>query len=192
MIDKDLSQIKLFQEMLKEAPAIEREFQEFNSEYASLWGRDDQLISRILKCHLLLEYYLDKYLAAANPAIQNWDKAKLSFYQKLELVMHPQTIFVMIEPGMRCVNKLRNKTAHSLQLSLDEDELKPIKDFLDLWFRVLGKPVRSGIDMIEDFTLVCCAFMNSYVSTIHRYANSKGLLGLLEWRSNSLKDDQEN
>jgi hypothetical protein len=188
-LDKDLRQIKLFQKMLQEAPAIEQEFQDFNLEYALLSERDDQLISRILKCHLLIEYYLDKYLAVANPAIQNWDKAKLSFYQKLELVIHPQTIFVMIEPGMRCINKLRNKTTHTIQLSFDEDELKPIKDFLDVWFGVLGKPVRSGVDLIEDFTLVCCAFINSYVSTINRYADNKGLVGLLEWRSDNLRNE---
>jgi hypothetical protein len=47
--------------------------------------RDDAAVGVILRCHLIVEHFLDRYLAAANPGIQEWDSARLSFAQKLAL-----------------------------------------------------------------------------------------------------------
>jgi hypothetical protein len=168
---------------LKEAPALEKDLHSFNLKYSFLSNRNDQSSSRILKYHLLLEHYLDKYLEAANPAIKNWGQARLTFHQKLELVQHPQTAFVLITPGIRCVNTIRNRVSHNLEVNLSEDALNPIRDFLNIWYTALGRPIRSDIDMVEDFTLTCCAIINGYVTSISRHAKITGLPELLTWWS---------
>ena len=184
MQENEITESLVFKKLLKEAPALEEEFHNFNSEYAFLSNRDDQSSSRILKCHLLIEHYLDKYLEVANPAIKNWDQARLTFHQKLELAQHPQTSFILISPGMRCVNSIRNRVSHNLEVNLTEDTLKPIKDFMNVWCGALGKPIRTGVDMVEDFTLTCCAMIDGYVSSISRHAKATGLPSLLEWWGN--------
>ena len=58
----------------------DREIERFNT----LMDQNHNLIGRVLKCHLVVEYYIEKFLIN-HFNIQNIDSAKLSFFQKARI-----------------------------------------------------------------------------------------------------------
>jgi hypothetical protein len=172
---------QLFQKIVDDAPNIEEDLRTFNAQYRRFVERDDAAVGVILRCHLIVEHFLDGYLTAANPAIQEWDSARLTFAQKLALADHPRSKLRMAMPGLRCLNSLRNRLAHRLDAEFDEAVVGPIREFITLWNTAAGKPVPQGIRLVEEFALHASAWLHSDACMIARHVPEQGLLGLFDW-----------
>ena len=174
-------QSKLFQKLLQDAPNIEADSRTFNAQYRRFIERDDAAVGVILRCHLIVEHFLDGYLTAASPAIQEWDSARLTFAQKLALADNKRSKLRMIMPGLRCLNSIRNRLVHQLDAEFDETAIGPIREFITIWNTAAGKPVPQGISLVEEFALQASAWFHSDSSMIARHVPDKGLMGLFEW-----------
>ncbi len=82
MVD-DFKKSKYFNYLLENFKELDRERVEFNDEVLKLLNRKTDELGSVLKCHLIIEYYIDNYLKTAHPTILNWQASKLSFSQKL-------------------------------------------------------------------------------------------------------------
>src|SRR5687767_4322263 len=97
---EDFRNTPLFKKLLADAPNIENDLGLFNERYTALVKRDDETVGTILRCHLVIEHFLDDYLQSANPAIPNLRSVRLTFTQKLDLAENPRTYLAMVMPGL--------------------------------------------------------------------------------------------
>jgi hypothetical protein len=188
MNDEAIHSSPLFRKLLADAPNIEADLRAFNERYARLVKQDDRQVGTVLRCHLVVEHFLDEYLAAAKPAIPDLPSARLTFAQKLSLAEHPRTFFALVMPGLRCLNRVRNHLAHRLEITDLESEFQPIQDFVTMWRTAGGYEVPQGLLAVQDFTLTCCGFMHGASRTIGRHGRGRGLIGMFEWDSSEDPD----
>jgi hypothetical protein len=99
---------------------IDAEFNEVNER----WDRDVALIGRILRAHLHVEHYLAECIRHANPSLGNLDAARLTFAQKVELVSIENFAFAHYVPGIKHLNKIRNRLAHNLGATVTDDDAR--------------------------------------------------------------------
>ncbi|WP_152982533.1 hypothetical protein [Stenotrophomonas humi] len=86
------------------------------------WNQNAALMGLILRSHLFVEYYLENYLLSRNPNIGSLENARLTFAQKAELMGVGDDRISYLVPGIRRLNKIRNRLAHTLSASVTEDD----------------------------------------------------------------------
>jgi len=171
----------ILKKMLSDANNIEQDFIQFNDQYRQFLEADTSLTSVVLRCHLLVEHYLDNYLIACNPSIIEWDKSRLTFYQKLNLADHPNSSIHLLIPPLKNLNTVRNQLVHNLNLKSEDLNIKPINEFVSMWKAAGGYPVPTGNNLIMEFTLTACSWLFGISKSIERHGKGKGLLGLFKW-----------
>lgn len=104
-------------------------FDKFNSsveesviKFEKIWNQDYESIGRVLRAHLAVEYFVNKYIEFKNPNLNNFKKAKLSFAQKIELLSEEDKIISDIKPGIKRLNAIRNGIAHKLQVHINNED----------------------------------------------------------------------
>ena len=187
MTEPSIQDGPIFRKLLADAPAIEADLRRFNERYAQLVQRDDETVGTILRCHLVIEHFLDEYLAAANPGILDLNSARLTFAQKLALADNPRTIFALIMPGLRALNRGRNQLAHRLDATDIEATLRPIQEFVAICRTAGGYEVPRDLHAVQDFTLTASSFIHGATRTIQRHGEGRGLIGMLEWYADELQ-----
>ena len=132
-------------------------------EYELLLQKDTSLSWRIIKCHLISEIYLDRYLVNKFPSL-NIRKANLRYYQKVMLLPDREEISALFGPGLLALNTLRNKFSHNLDSSFSKDDISAMNNMLI----ISRQPVSTmtAIEMVEKFTAIACAFLNPTPSKI--------------------------
>jgi hypothetical protein len=172
---------KYFKYLLQNHNEIDKERLDFNNTIIELLNRKTDELGTILKCHLIIEFYIDNYLRVANPAIVKWKDSRLSFSQKLELIHNDKTPIGVYYPAIKCFNSIRNKFSHKISYVIQEDDYREIEKIMFIWYKASGKPLLSGIKLIEDFTVWVCANINMMISGIDKHSKILGLSGYLEW-----------
>ena len=149
-IDEVVRKIKPF------LPEIEENFERENDRFKALISQDHGLIGRVLKCHLILEHYLERFLEQ-HFATESIADAKLSFFQKAQLLPSQGHAAAFVRPGILKLNAIRNKFGHTLSPDLEMGELEPLSQVL----RVVraGATFPEPIDVIEAFTTVACTWL---------------------------------
>ena len=132
------------------------QFQTELTEYQKLMSQPHDSLGRVLKCHLIIEYYLTKFLSE-QLKIGHLDSVNLSFAQKANLLPEKGTASAWVKPGIRKLNSIRNKFSHNLNYQLTIHKLGPIKEILEISRKDLK--IEDPIMAIEDFTSVAAAFL---------------------------------
>ena len=131
-------------------------FDDENNNFKELLRTDHTRFGRIVKCHLISEIYIERYLQR-KLALSNLSDARLSYYQKVMLLPEHGSAPAIIKPGLLRLNKIRNKFAHSLDAEVSVGELSPMTDILE----VSGRKTENidAIDTIETFTTLACTWL---------------------------------
>ncbi|MDO9319551.1 MAG: hypothetical protein Q7V56_15320 [Gammaproteobacteria bacterium] len=134
---------------------IEAHFHQENAQLIELLRHDHDSLGRVLKCHLIVEHYLDRFLAEFLN-LQDIVDAKLSFFQKAKLLPNQGSATAFVKPGILKLNSIRNRFGHTLRPDLNMEELGPINEVL-----ALARPNNQGdhLSRIEAFTTVAVAFL---------------------------------
>ena len=135
---------------------IEADFERENKRFKSLMSKDHDDLGRMLKCHLVLENYLDRFLAA-HYRIENLEAAKLTFFQKASLLPDGGSAAAFVKPGILRLNSIRNRFGHTLQPVLKVNDLGAISEVLKI-----ARPsvkFKSPVAAIEAFTTVACTWL---------------------------------
>lgn len=143
-------------ELNKHWPNIQEYFNRENAKYIELINRDSSKIGRILKCHLIIENYMDNYLSHQN-RIENIQILKLSFYQKALMLPTKGSSAAVVRPGILEVNKVRNKFGHNLNVDIVISELSAVDQLLKI-ARPASK-IEDPIEMIESFSTIACTWL---------------------------------
>lgn len=144
--------------------AIEKRRAEFNA----LWAQDVGAMGRVLRSHLIVEFYMTAYLQKANPSLGSIDDAKIGFAQKADLLGEKDRFINMLVPGIRRLNAVRNRLAHNLSVSVTQDDLNAFmsvgiyKAFREESEKHAGTFSNDPIDVYEHFAeFVATGFHNA-------------------------------
>jgi hypothetical protein len=136
--------------------AARNAFDKRHREISDRWNQDAGLMGRILRAHLFVEHYLTDYLSTRNPNLGSTEKARLSFSQKVELADRPESPEAYLFTGIRRLNQVRNRLAHTLMAEVteaDRDAFLSIELFRALRDALAAPQTASTdpIDVLEDF-----------------------------------------
>jgi hypothetical protein len=120
------------------------------------WQQDTDTIGRILRAHLFVERFLTENLQRSNPKLGSVEKAKLTFAQKVALLdpQNPEAAAVM--PGLRIMNRVRNRLAHESNAAVTSADAAALLD-CKAFAQLLGTRHRENlsglapISVLEDF-----------------------------------------
>jgi hypothetical protein len=143
-------------ELRSSLPEVERRFNAENDRFKELLKADHDQIGRVLKCHLIVEVYLNRYLTSRFPALR-WDEAELRFAQKLSMLPLDDLRTQFIAPGLSELNRIRNRFGHRLQASIVLSDLPECTKALAIARR--GKTYIEPLEVIEDFATVASTWL---------------------------------
>lgn len=130
------------------------------------WDQDVVGIGRILRAHIFVEYFMTKCLQTINPNLGDLDGARVTFSTKLKLLKGYSRHIDMMLPGIRRLNAIRNRMAHSLEAIIDDKDIEVI--FSDKYFKSLrdehakpDKPSTDKFEIIEDFAKHVGSYLES-------------------------------
>lgn len=129
---------------------------------------DYDTLGYLLSCHLIIEHYLDHFLATHPGADFGWEGARLTFAQKIALVSglkFPEPY--NFPPVIKHLNSIRNRFGHNINAKLSEDDLLPITQFLSKCTASSGRqdslPTEPK-EILGLFTSLACAYFASTIS----------------------------
>ena len=131
-------------------------FDNENAKFMKLLRVDSTVLGRIMKCHLISEVYIDNYLSE-KLAISHLSDARLSYYQKAQLLPEHGAPTALVKPGILKLNSIRNSFAHSLSSTVSCDELASMTDVMSIVRREVDGLGPTAI--IESFTTLACTFL---------------------------------
>lgn len=154
---RDIEGIEKVVERLKPhmAEIVER-FNEENARFIALMSKPHDVIGRLLKCHLVVEHYLERFLSE-HYGIEGIEHAKLGFFNKAMLLPTQASSAAFVRPGILKLNALRNKVGHTLEREPAFEDLGPISDVLNVAREGVG--FESPIEAIEAFTTIACTWL---------------------------------
>jgi hypothetical protein len=129
---------------------IRQAMEALSRQYEAIWAQDADAIGRVLRAHLAVEYFLTEYIQARNPGLGSLDEARASFTQKIDLLGESDLVAQFLKPGLKHLNRIRNRLAHRHRNVLEESDKNTFLE-IDL-FRALRKyfATRFGLMTAED------------------------------------------
>jgi len=135
---------------------IEAHFHQENAKFIALMEKPHDTLGRLLKCHLILEHYLNRFLTE-HFGIEEVEEAKLGFFNKAMMLPMKASSAAFVKPGILKLNSLRNKAGHRLGVDIGFEDLGPINEVLGI--ARAGTQFTTPIDAIEAFTTVACTWL---------------------------------
>lgn len=102
-------------------------FRKMDDRFAEIdrrWNQNTDSLGRILRAHLFVEHFISAYISSKNPNLAKLEKARLSFAQKVELLDHKGSPEAYLVPGLRRLNLIRNRIAHTLDATVTLSDQK--------------------------------------------------------------------
>lgn len=167
---------KYFKWMVSREVEIRIELAAFNSEFKDLSSVESTHLNAVLKNHLIIEHYIDRYLEAAFPEIELWGEMRLRFSTKTKMLSNKRTTLSMVLPGIEALNRVRNKYAHNLHYVPSPSDYVEITEFITMWRSAAGQSVPVKLeDVLAQFTITSCGLFNDYIVGIQKHTPGRGL-----------------
>jgi hypothetical protein len=170
----------LYKSPEEEHAVREVDLAKFRTEFTRLWAKDDDFLGLVLKCHLIVEYYMTDCLRVSLPGMGDFEGAWLSFAQKHHFLTGWTFGFPWIKEGVRELNALRNKVAHNLHYEIRDADLTKIYSCMDAFYHVKGEPAKQGREALNDFTDLAAMALSGWTEEIRRHAPETGAMGYNE------------
>lgn len=135
---------------------IEAHFNAENAKFIDLMSRPHDMIGRLLKCHLVVEHYLDRF-RSEHFGIEDVEAAKLGFFNKAMMLPTKAHSAAFVKPGILKLNSLRNRVGHNLGSDIDFEDFAAINEVLSI--ARAGVKFQEPIEAIEAFTTVACTWL---------------------------------
>ena len=181
----------LYKSLAEQAAVQEADYNEFRREFDDLWTKDNDLMGLVLKCHLIVEYYMTECLRVSLPGIDRFQEARLSVSQKHHLLTGWTFGFPWVKDAVAALNSLRNKVAHNIHYSSEEKDLKKIYDCMDPIYAAKKEPKKRGQEALIDFATFAAMALAGWTRVIQRHAPATGAAGYNELCKQRYKEMRE-
>jgi hypothetical protein len=174
-------------ELMGGPDAVREELEAESAAMKVRWAQDVKAIGRILRAHLYVEHYLTEHLQHVNSRLGDLDEARLTFAQKVHLLDGDWNIGIrQLTPGIKQLNKVRNRLAHSLAgMVTDEDaavfmsvamfgEIQ--KETATLQRKDQSKDPLDVLERFAEFAALCLHRSSSAFGKAYEQAVKEGLL----------------
>ena len=135
---------------------IDAHFEAENEKFKALIAREHDDLGRILKCHLIVEHYMNQFLIS-HYSINEFDQIRLTFSQKSKLLPSEANAVAFVKPGIQKLNLIRNKFGHRLDANLEDYDLGAINEILNAIRPDAG--FNNLVEKIEAFTTIACTWL---------------------------------
>jgi len=154
---RDVANVEVVIERLRPHMArIEDHFNRENERFKALLARAHENLGRVLKCHLILERYIDDFLQH-HLGIADIDQVRLTFHQKAHLLPDANPKIAFIKPGIFEFNSIRNKYGHDLDAEIRPEHTREIEIVLRIAREGLQFP--DLVQKVEMFTTIAATFL---------------------------------
>lgn len=133
-----------------------KNFEKLNEMVSKLFEKEEGTIGRVLKCHLVIEKYLNDLLNFHLGPKLDLEKVRLSFNQKLFILEGISDEFFIYGKGIREINSLRNRIAHRLDYDINESNLDTCETFAK--FLSQNQNLKK-IEIVEIFSYNVCVLI---------------------------------
>jgi len=103
------------------------------AEFNALWNQDINTMGRVLRSHLIVEYYMTAFIQKNNPNLGSIDETNIGFAQKVDLIGDNNFLIHELIPGIRRINRVRNRLAHNLSEVVNEDDVRNFRSISIYW-----------------------------------------------------------
>lgn len=189
-MNTDFKETQYFKYLIENSDNIENDRFAFNKKISELLSNSGDEMGVVLKCHLIIEHYIDAFLTVAYPTIVSFERIRITFNQKIELINNNRTTLGHSFKAVKSLNSLRNKFAHKLGYVIQDLDLLEMENYMSPWNDALGNTTLHGIKLIENFTIWFCMSLDILTNGIKKETPELGLVGYLEWlnKMNSIKE----
>jgi hypothetical protein len=154
-------------------PPLVGGFSNGNVTWQRLEEIDYDLLGFLLSCHLIIEHYLEHYIATYTRAPFQWDSAKLTFGQKISLISTlPFKEPYNLPPTIKHLNSLRNKFSHNIKTTLSEEDLLPFRQFIEKCTNEKSGIPTNPKDLLSMYMGIVCAYFASSISHAAQFIKS--------------------
>lgn len=172
---------KYWSYLISRMQSFEAEIKEFSDGFNQLWNHETDEMAIILKSHLMVEYYIDKYLIVSYPTITHWEDMRLTFTQKLEMCRYEGSMVGFYYKGIKELNTIRNRFAHKVSYKMKPNDYKEIQRTTTMWAEARKEAIPAGNEMFYDFVLRVCNSIESVLTGIKLHSEGLGLPYYLKW-----------
>lgn len=167
----------LYSSLAEEAAVREADYHKFRAEFDTLWAKENDLMGLVLKCHLIVEFYMTQCLRVSLPGIDRFDDARLSFAQKHHLLTGWTFGFPWVKDGVGALNTLRNKVAHNIHYEIQDKDLQKIYECMDAIYHAKKETPKRGREALIDFSTFAAMALSGWTQEIQRHAPHTGAAG---------------
>lgn len=136
---------------------VQKHFDRRNAYFLDLISSDHDSLGKVLKCHLVIEKFLDEFLTNFY-GFNGFVDFRLSFSQKAQMIPPNSVPASWLRPGILQLNRVRNKLGHTAGYKLDQYDITAIYEVLAVARK--GVEFREPTSAIEAFAAVACAFLD--------------------------------
>ena len=161
------------QRVIKQLGGLEAARERMEADYQEirrLWDQDESAIGKVLRSHLFVEHFMTVYIQRTNLSLAPLDGARLSFAQKVMLIDWDRSGVGFLQPGIRHLNKIRNRLAHTLHADVSEADAQvfsAISHVHALQSALAGGHVETDpIAVLEGFARTAGLMLDSCVSDL--------------------------
>ena len=181
---------KYWRYLIEHFDEMDRGRLEFKRQFSTFIENKTDEMAVVLKSHLIVEHYIDQYIATAFPSIANTNKLNLRFSSKIEMINNPRTIFGYYSDSLKQLNSLRNKFAHNLEYTISDVDLSKMKEVMDTWNSAGGYELVTGMEVIRQYTMWISSSLDSTTRGIKKESKSLGIAGYVQWLQEMQKTEE--
>lgn len=172
---------KYWKYMISKIDEIDRERISFNTEYLALLNNSTDEMALVLKCHLIIEHYIDQYITVAFPSIIDIEKMNLRFATKIEMINNPNTFFGFYYKSLKQFNKLRNKFAHDLEYKIKNQDIEEMIRIMNAWNDAGGYTRTEGTELVKQYSMWLSSSLHATMNIIKKETKELGISGYIKW-----------
>lgn len=127
--------------------------------------KPNNLVTKVLRCHLLAEYYIDKLLVAALPRGDMFsdDSCRFMFFEKLFVVESLNILNKQLIDSLKNLNKLRNDCSHEQDFDILEGRIDKIGNPFGIDYLTMKKSTKGKKDLLCNTLMMVIARLEGQI-----------------------------
>ncbi|MBI5018795.1 hypothetical protein HZB58_00800 [Candidatus Gottesmanbacteria bacterium] len=130
-------------------------------------------VTKILKCHLLAEYYLDRLITMLIPKGYILIKSFKYYSEKLSILEAMEAIPSKLVDSLKNLNSVRNDCSHELNYSIDEGDIDKIGRPFGIEYEEIKQENKNDQEVLNQTLMAVIAKLDGVVDATYILKSKK-------------------